>query len=103
MLDDLMEAISDKVMETGLLTSCVEDGDLATVSLSVKEEEGGFQIMIDLGIDDREDQEVGEDEWDNITETIAHYFTEKQFWPELEKLGFAEEKCYGFDVQIQLQ
>ena len=59
-MEQLLEQISDKIMETGLLTKFVEDGSLAIVSLSTDGDQKGFEI-INLTIDDRNDDEPNDD------------------------------------------
>tara|TARA_B100000963_G_C22560754_1_gene641206 strand:- start:990 stop:1298 length:309 start_codon:yes stop_codon:yes gene_type:complete len=101
-MEQLLEQISDKIMETGLLTKFVEDGSLAIVSLSTDGDQNGFEIIINLTIDDRNDDEPNDDEWDNITEEVSRYFESKKLWSLLAEKGWQEEVCDGFDVKIEL-
>ena len=101
-MEQLLEQISDKIMETGLLTKFVEDGSLAIVSLSTDGDQKGFEIIINLTIDDRNDDEPNDDEWDNITEEVSRYFESKKLWSLLAEKGWQEEVCDGFDVKIEL-
>lgn len=101
-MEQLLESISDKIMETGLLTKFVENGRLAIVSLSTDGDQNGFEIIINLTIDDREDDEPNDDEWDNITEEVARYFESKKLWSLLAEKGWQEDVCDGFDVKIEL-
>jgi len=101
-MDDLLQSISDKLMETGILTKFVEDGCLAAVSLEIHGDEDVFTILIKLTIDDRDDEESTDDEWDNITEEVTRYFNSKQLWALMEEQGYREENSDGFDVVIEL-
>ena len=98
---DLLENVSDKIMETGLLTQYIEDGELALVSLSISGNKETFEIVIKLSIDDRDDTELSDDEWDYITEKVNLYFQEKQIWPELEALGYKNDNSDGFDAVVE--
>jgi hypothetical protein len=98
-INDYLSEISDKIMETGILTQYVEHGHLATVSLEKNEvAETGFEIIIEAKIDDRGNNEITEDEWDYVTERTSAYFEQKGFWSELEELGLKEESFEGFDL-----
>ena len=60
-----------------------------------------FEIIINLTIDDRNDDEPNDDEWDNITEEVSRYFGSKKLWSLLaEKVG--KEVCDDFDVKVEL-
>lgn len=101
-MEELLESIADKIMETGLLTKFVEDGKLAIVSLSTEGDKNGFEIIINLTIDDRNDDEPNDDEWDNITEEVSRYFESKKLWSLLSEKGWQEDVCDGFDVKIEI-
>jgi hypothetical protein len=87
-LNDLCEGISDKIMETGLLTGFIEDGSLATVSLRVTGEKDAWTLNIDLVIDDRDSDEISEDEDDEICDNVQMFITSKGLDEEFEGLGF---------------
>lgn len=101
-MEELLESIADKIMEKGLLTKFVEDGSLAIVSLSTEGDKNGFEIIINLTIDDRNDDEPNDDEWDNITEEVSRYFESKKLWSLLSEKGWQEDVCDGFDVKIEI-
>ena len=44
-MEQLLEQISDKIMETGLLTKFVEDGSLAIVSLSTDGDQRDLKLL----------------------------------------------------------
>lgn len=98
---DFMEAVSNKIMETGILTQYIEEGSLSLVSLSISGDKDSFEIIVKLSIDDRDDSELTDDEWDYITERVNVYFSEKQLWPELEAFGYKESNSDGFDVVVE--
>ena len=87
-LNDLCEGISDKIMETGLLTGFIEDGSLATVSLRVTGEKDAWTLNIDLVIDDRDSDEISEDEDDEICDNVQMFITSKGLDEGFEGLGF---------------
>ena len=99
---DLLEKVSDKIMETGILTQYIEEGELSVVSLSISGDKETFEIVIKLSIDDRDDTELSDDEWDYITERVNLYFQEKQIWPELEALGYKDDNSDGFDAVVEV-
>jgi hypothetical protein len=101
-METLLNSISDKIMETGILTKHIERGHLAIVGLEIDGDEDAFSVIIKLTIDDRDSDEVTDDEWDSITEEVGRYFREKQFWALLAEHGFSEQNSDGFDVVIEL-
>ena len=90
-LNSLCDSISDKIMETGLITDLIEDGSLATVTLRVTGEKDAWTLNIDLVIDDRESDEISEDEDDDICDNVQMYITEKGLEGEFEKLGYESD------------
>ena len=98
---DILEKVSDNIMETGLLTQYIEEGQLSVVSLSISGNKETFEIVIKLSIDDRDDTELTDDEWDYITEKVNLYFQEKKIWTELEALGYKEDNSDGFDAEVE--
>ena len=97
---DLLDRISDKIMERGILSEYIEEGSLAGVTLRINGNKKVFELIIKLQVDGREEMEMSDDEWDYITERVSSYFEEKGFWPEIEKFGYLEENSDGFDVKI---
>jgi hypothetical protein len=89
-LNDLCESISDKIMEIGLFTNLIEDGELATVSLRVTGKQNDWSMYIDVVVDDRESDEISEDEDENICDSLEMYFTEKGLNESFESLGYSE-------------
>ena len=97
---DLLDQISDKIMERGILSEYIEEGSLAGVTLRINGNKEVFELIIKLQVDGREEMEISDDEWDYITERVSSYFEEKGFWPEIEIFGYLEENSDGFDVKI---
>ena len=88
LLNELCDSISDKIMETGLLTEFIEDGSLATVSLRVAGSKSSWQMYVDLVIDDRESGELSLDEDEDICDAVDIYCIEKELNAEFESLGY---------------
>ncbi len=90
-LEDLCETISDKIMEIGLLTNLIDDGSLATVSLRVTGEKNDWSMYIDVGIEDRDSDEISDDEDEKICDAIDMYFSDKGLDEELKNLGYSHD------------
>ena len=90
-LEDLCETISDKIMEIGLLTNLIDDGSLATVSLRVTGEKNDWSMYIDVGIEDRNSDEISDDEDEKICDAIDMYFSDKGLDEELKNLGYSHD------------
>ena len=99
--ENLLEAISDKIMETGILTQYVEDGSLATVSLKIESSEDGFEIIVIIDCNDRSSGELSDDEDDYICERLDIYFEQKGFWAEFDSLGYPLDDFLGFITEVQ--
>ena len=76
---DLLDRISDKIMERGILSEYIEEGSLAGVTLRINGNKEVFELIIKLQVDGREEMEISDDEWDYITERVSSYFEEKGF------------------------
>ena len=87
-LDELCDAIGDKLMETGYLTSAVEDGDLATVSINVEGDESLFRINIYIQADNRASDSLSPDEEENICDTFDTFLDERSLKGSFAELGF---------------
>ena len=87
-LDELCEAIGDKLMETGYLTAALEDGDLAIVSINVESDESLFKININLVVDDRQSSELSPDEEENICDTFDSFLEQRDLKSSFAELGY---------------
>ena len=85
----LLEDISDKLMERGLLTASIEDGSLGTVSLRISGDQSDWTLHIDLTIDDRVSDELSLDEDEDICDIVDLYLLEKGLDQDLERLGYS--------------
>ena len=90
-LEDLCETISDKIMEIGLLTNLIDDGSLTTVSLRVTGEKNDWSMYIDVGIEDRDSDEISDDEDEKICDAIDMYFSDKGLDEEFKNLGYSQD------------
>tara|TARA_B110000858_G_C17797387_1_gene473237 strand:+ start:689 stop:1528 length:840 start_codon:yes stop_codon:yes gene_type:complete len=100
-VENLLEAISDKIMETGILTQYIDDGSLATVSLKIDSSEDGFEIVVIIDCNDRSLGELSDDEDDYICERLDIYFEQKGFWAEFDSLGYPLDDFLGFITEVQ--
>ena len=99
--ENLLEAISDKIMETGILTQYIEDGSLATVSLKIDSSEEGFEIIVIIDCNDRSSGELSDDEDDYICERLDVYFKQKRFWDEFDSVGYSLDDFLGFITEVE--
>ena len=90
-LEDLCETISDKIMEIGLLTNLIDDGSLTPVSLRVTGEKNDWSMYIDVGIEDRDSDEISDDEDEKICDAIDMYFSDKGLDEEFKNLGYSQD------------
>lgn len=97
-VDILLDSISDKIMETGLLTDCIEDGSLATVSLSLSGDKDYWELFINVIVDDRTSDALDVDEEESISDTVSGYFQDSKLLKEFEKLGY--KTFAGFEAKL---
>lgn len=87
-LDELCDAIADKLMETGYLTSAIEDGNLAAVSINVEINNSLFRINLNIVVDDRQSKEFSPDEEENICDTFDSFLDQRDLKSSFAELGF---------------
>lgn len=87
-LDELCETIGDKLMETGYLTSAIQDGELAIVSIRVEGNKNFFRININLVIDNRDSVELSSDEEEIICDTFDTFLEQRDLKASFAELGF---------------
>ena len=101
-MEEALESISAKLMETGRLTKYIKEGNLAIVSLDIDGDAESYEIIINLTIDERKNDDLTDDEFGNITEEVQVYFESKDLWPLLEEHGWLEENCDGFNTNVHI-
>jgi len=100
-LSELCDAISNKLMETGYLTYAIEEGDLATVSISLEGDKNSFRVNINVQIDDRDSDELSDDEEEAICDGLQFFIQEKQLESSFSDLGFdLDVNCDGYSAYL---
>jgi len=100
-LSELCDAISNKLMETGYLTYAIEEGDLATVSISLVGDKNSFRVNINVQIDDRDSDELSDDEEEAICDGLQFFIQEKQLESSFSDLGFdLDVNCDGYSAYL---
>ncbi len=100
-LNELCDAIADKLMETGYLTSAIEEGDLATVSIALEGDQNSFRVNINVQIDDRDSDELSDDEEEALCDGFQFFIQEKQLESSFADLGFdLDDNCDGYSAYL---
>jgi|SaaInlStandDraft_6_1057023.scaffolds.fasta_scaffold126552_1 hypothetical protein len=97
---ELCQKIGDKIMERGLLTFALADGNLTCVTLRVKGNKDTFSIIVELECEGRGQKNLSDDEDDKIVDIVDGYFESKQFWSHFEDIGYSRNGCDGFASKL---
>ena len=98
-LKNYLDSITDKIEQRGLLTQFIEDGSLSYVQLDIRQHDTWWEMLITVGVDDREDENISDDEEENISDFVSEFCEENDFISELERLGNIDFNK-GFDGWI---
>jgi len=95
-MKEALDDISNKLFESSVIDKHILNGRVTNIFLTIDSK----KIIINIEIENREELNINDEEWSQITSEVNSFLNRKKLWNRLYYYGLNKDMFDGFDVNL---